>query len=165
MSNDAQLRDVRATLTTYLDEVLSLRFGYQPPKPGQPLSTHLDTLLDVRQRLDRIEELLVRAVQVRGVARRKAEHATAVADDAFDKAIHNARLGAAGEFTSAKERTAEANLDSLDTRREARSANLLAEYCDQHVELLKLTHRGLDSARHDLLTTMRVFHVESALER
>src|SRR6188768_2354030 len=94
-------------LSVYLDEALVLRAGAGfPPIDGGP-SDILPSLIDVRQRLDRVEELLRSALVVRANVAADHDLAKAEADDAFDTEITAARSGRGdGEFTTARERHA-----------------------------------------------------------
>jgi hypothetical protein len=156
--------EVRVALDGMVAEALALRYAAEPVKPGSTPALFVDALIDLRQRLDRVEELYGKALRVRGQARRGAEQTEAVAQDAFDTAML-AGQDTREEFSSARERNAEANLAALSERRAARSGALLAGYCDEAVELLRLTYRGLEGARQDILAAMRLFQFESALER
>ncbi len=126
------------------------------------------TLRDVRGRQDRIEELLRNTMRLRARIQRAAQLKQHALDDATDTALHE-RRGAAvtpgGEFSSARERTAEANLVTIDLRFAARDAQQLAHRCDEAVEVLRLTHRGLDGVRQDVHALLRATAFESHLER
>lgn len=160
--------DLRTAIEGYVREALDLRFAGELPKPGLDGALLTGLLLDVRQRLDRVEELLARALRIRGHARRQADHVSAVAEDALDGAIVRARTAPAirgDEYSSAKERLAHANLQVLDERRAARAAAELAHHCDEAVDLLRLTQRGLESTRHDHLALLRALQFESTMDR
>lgn len=164
MSDD----DVRAALSAYAAEVLVLRFDGELPGPEAGPGDLLSTLLDVRRRLDRIEELHARAIRIKGQVHRKAAFATAVADDAWDTAAQSRRTAPVirgDEYSSARERTAEANLATVNERVAARKASALATDCDVFVDVIRLAHRGLDGTRHDLLAMLRTLQFETVLER
>lgn len=160
--------DVRAVLAGYITEALDLRFSGESLKPGASPAEVLDNLYGVRLRLDRIEELHARALRVKARAQRAATLATATADDAFDRAAQTRRTAPVirgDEFSSARERTAEANLATLDERIAARQATDLAHHTDEAVDVIRLVHRGLDGVRHDLHTVLRAMTLETNLER
>ena len=125
-------------------------------------------LQDVRARQDRVEQLLSQAIQVRSAARRAAAALAAVADDAWDEAIKRTRarpVQPGGEYTSARERHADANLTIIDQRHAARAAADTADRCDELTELIRMIHRGLDTTRTDLHALLRTLTFESHLER
>lgn len=160
--------ELRNALTTMVAEALDLRFGGKIPAAGASLAEIEDALLDIRRRLDRIEELLGRAIRAKARAARAAALATHTADDAWDKAIHGQRTAPVmrgGEYSSAKERHAEANLATMTERIAARNAADLVAVCDEAAEVLRLAWRGMDGARQDLLALMRSTAFESHLER
>lgn len=156
---------VSETLEAYQREALELRFGAELPKGETPPDGYLDALIDVRRRLDRVEELHSQALRIKGRLRRAADHAAAVAQDAFDGKAVAARRTGRDEYTSAAERSAEANLASIDERRMARTARALADYAEEAVSVLALAHKGLDSTRHDLHSAIRLLTFERSLDR
>ena len=160
---------LRAALDGYTSEALTLRFAADP-LPGSHATPQqiLGALTDTRRRLDRLEELLGFAIRLRAATHRVHAQATATHDDAWDAAVvdeRNAPVARGGDYTSARERHAYANLAVLDHRHTQRRAADLLSSCDEAVDLLKLTHRGLDGVRHDLGTILRTITFESTLER
>lgn len=160
--------EIRDRLDAYLREALELRFAGEHPNPGAGPAAVLASLLDVRVRLDRVEELLVQTLRIRARARSAADHAEAVAADAWDRSVDGARSAPVvrgDEYSSAKERYAAANLAVLDLRIAGRSAQDLAGACESAVDVLRLTHRGLEGVRHDYLAIIRSQQFESTLDR
>lgn len=160
--------ELRTALSTMMAEALDLRLGVKLPAAGSGLIEIEQSLLDVRRRQDRIEELLGNAIRAKARCHRAANHATAAAHDAFDQALQAARSGPVmrgGEYVSAKERQAEANLATMSARIAQRNAEDLHMVCEEAVDLLRLTWRGIDGARQDLLTLIRSAAFESHLER
>lgn len=160
--------DALTILKNYLTEALDLRFGHELPGPQATPQDIFTALLDVRQRLDRIEHFLAAATRARHRTRAAVDLATAVAEDAWDEQIHQQRqapVSTGPDYTSAKERHAEANLATMDQRRAVRAAAATHHAVDEVFEVLKLTHRGLDGTRHDLLGILRGLQIETALER
>lgn len=160
--------DVQAALNGYLQQALALRFDGEPPSLHATPKELLDALLDTRHRLDRAEAILGRAIRLRARAHRASAAATAVADDAWDWAVQRARsapVTRGGEYSSARERHADANLAVLDVRRAARAATDLVSSCDEATDVIRLAHRGLADLRYELLTVLRTLQFESHLER
>lgn len=156
-----------------VEEALKLRFGAAVPAFDADPAVVLAALQDARRRLDRVEELLAASLRIKAAAERDRSLAQARLDDEWDTKINEARDGRRGvavirerdEFSSAKERVAEANLATLELRRTAREATDIHTQCAAQVDVLRLVHRGLDGIRHDLLTTLRTLAFESTLDR
>jgi len=160
--------DFTTLLTGHVRETLDLRLGAELPHPQATPSEVLAGLQDIRRRIDRVEELLSQVMRARARAQRAATLAQAEADDAWDEAIRRVRsapLQAGGEYSSARERHAEANLAILDRRHAARRAAELAHQCDEATDVIRLAHRGLDGVRQDCLAILRALAFESHLER
>lgn len=156
---------IKSTLDGYVAEALQLRFDAQPPKPDASSAVLIDTLTDARIRLDRIEELYSKALQLRGQARRAAAISDAVAKDASAQAAHANRQVRRDDYTTGEERHAEVMLQVMQEIRAARELELLRQQCDEAVELLRLTHRGIEGVRQDVLALIRLFQFESTLDR
>ncbi len=153
---------------TFLAEANQLRAVDPLPDTQAPPHEVHAYLLDVRRRLDRLEEILALATRARAVAKRKATLATAKADEDWDSAvltIRNRPVRRGDEYSSARERAAEANLECLLARRAARRATESLSHADELVDVLRLLHKGLDGVRQDTLTTLRLVQFESHLER
>ncbi len=155
-------------VTGYLAEARTLReVGPLPGVAASPVDV-VGFLVDVRARQDRVEELLVQAIRLRAAAQRAAAQLSAQADDAWDTAVRRVRsapVQSGGEYSSARERHAEANLAILDQRHAARTATDIAHRCDEIADLIRLTHRGLDTTRADAHALLRTLAFESHLER
>lgn len=134
------------------------------PKPGDGPVKVYETLLLVRANLDRVEEILSRAMTVRSGAELSAREAADAAGDELDKRI-KARAARARDFEGARERLAEANLDALGERTAARTAQKLADMAASIEARIRLAHRGLDSLRNDLNTALRYLPWENSLDR
>jgi len=148
-------------------EAIKLRAGAVLGGSNEPAYLAVD-LREVRGRQDRIEELLRNAVRLRARVQRAAQLTQHRLDDATDQALHTNRTASVtplGEYSSARERTAEANLATIDLRVAARDAHQLAHRCDETVDVLRLTHRGLDGVRQDIHALLRASAFESHLER
>lgn len=160
--------DIKAVCDGIIEEALDLRFGAKiPVHPAAP-STILETLLDVRARLDRVDELLAKALRMHSAVQEALTVATAEYDDAWDQEItrlKNSPVRQGSEYTTAKERHAEANLATLNLRFKVRSTERVARHCQSAVDLVRLTNRGLESVRQDLRTWLDGLRYESHLDR
>lgn len=156
------------SLETFIEEARALReVDPMPDTQAPPHEVHT-YLLDVRRRLDRIEQILALATRARAHAKRQAATATAAADDDWDAAVtrlRNQPVRRGDEYSSARERAAEANLECLSARKNARSATDALSHADELLDVVRLLHKGLDGIRQDTLTTLRLVQFESHLER
>lgn len=158
--------EVRRVLDEYNNESVGLRMGAKLPGAHATTETLLDCLLDVRQRLDRVEELLGNALRLRTESHRQHTACRIVADDAWDQvAVQQRQSSVRDEYSSAKERTAATNLEVLDLRRAERKAEQLTRICDAAVEFLRLRYRGLADVRQDVLQIIKARQFESSLDR
>lgn len=149
-------------------EVKDLRGRAEMPPATAPPQEVLDTLLVVRGCLDRIEGILSELVQLRSYFQRNLQAEKDAADEAWDTSNAQARRAAAGrapDYLGAKERYADANLETLEHRRQVRRAEDLFSLADNAVEVVRISHRGLDGTRQDLVTWLRTLQFESSLER
>jgi hypothetical protein len=150
-----------------LDEARRLR-AVELPGPHASVADLQAALVEVRGRLDRIEALLARTIRRRlaSLLRRNALRDTY--DDAFDRSLaaksrQPVRVG--DEYTSAKERHAEAKLTAIDDLRSLRGAEGEFSVMESSLEEMRLIYRGLDGARLDLHVLLRAVAFESHLER
>lgn len=164
------MSDDGPTLVDVLDrtvnECIQLRVGAQLPRPDASTGELLEALLDVRSRLDRVEELLAATLQLRGMAARKHAVLRIQVDDAWDEvAVRQRNHAVRDEYASAKERSAATNLEVLDLRRLERTADFDSRRCDEAVDIVRLRLRGLQEVRQDILAVVRIRQFESAMER
>lgn len=160
------MTDVDGLLDKYVSEARKLRLEVALPGAHAGGVQLLECLLDVRSRLDRMEELLGNALRLRGSAVRRHAAVRAEAEDAWDQAAYRARsTGVRDEYSSAKERTAATNLEVLDLRRAERAADADARACDAAVEQIRLSYRGLSDVRQDVHLVVRARQFESTLDR
>lgn len=157
------------TLDELIEEARTLRagIGAMPGTEAAPVDVH-EYLLDARRRLDRVEQILSSAIRVRARVRRAHAEASAEVEDAWDEAITRIRSSPVrrnDEYSSAKERAAEANLHTIAVRRAARLTADALSRAEEAVEVLRLLHKGLDAARYDALVLLRLVQFESHLER
>ncbi len=158
----------QAAADVYLREARALRAVDPLPDAQAPPHEVHGYLLDVRRRLDRLEQILALATRARALAKRTATEALTTADEAWDEACMKIRTNPVrrgDEYSSARERAAEANLACLSTSRAARRAAESLAHADELLDVLRLLHKGLDGVRQDTLTTLRLVQFESHLER
>jgi len=146
--------------------VADLRAGLTLPALGDGPGGLLEVLVDVRSRLDQVEEFLTQLTRLRGAARRAARQAKDAADDGWNASVTGGqrRRGDFGE-AAPRERYAQADLAVLDRRREERRMAYRVSVAEEAVELTQLAYRGLSDTRRDLHVLLRAIEIEHSLER
>ncbi len=167
--NDQEAQDIESTLLGFMEEAYRLRFGTTAsPIPGEGMPELLAKLLNVRRSMDRVEELLFKSLRIRARIERINTSVQADVDDKWDQAVKNTRSSSVlrgSDMVGPRERYADANLTTLEIRREARRVAALASTAGEAVDVIKLALRGLDSMRQDLNTAFRAMSFEANLER
>lgn len=123
-----------------------------------------DLLLRVRARSDRVDELLAKATQAKARAKRAQDEAAFSADRAIMEATKT-RAARRAEFSSGREREAEAKLDAFEERRLAHQAGRLVSVTAEAYEVINQIHWQLDAIRKDLRAILHALQFESGLER
>lgn len=154
--------NVRGIVNQHVTEALGLRYQSSPLEPGMAPQAVLNSLIAVRQRLDRVDEIYTTMIRLRGSAQRAADRSKAVADEAWDAAAAEYR---AGEFEGPRERYARHNLRTIAQQRASRQAKEIYELCREGFDVVQACQRGLDGVRQDHLTYLRSLQFESHLER
>ena len=174
--SDADLAALEGQFASWVEEALSLRFevdpagGYQlllPPSESPP-QVVLDSLIHVRQRLDRVEGILASVQRAVGRVARILSAKKFEFEGAWDEAVRSQRSrparGSGDGFVAPRERYAEANLETLLVRRELHRLELLAQSGETALSTVRLCHRGLNSLREDHGMMLRAMGIGSRLE-
>lgn len=160
---DLPLSQLEQQVVAWAAEALDLRFGASPlPPSGSGPHVLQDSLVVLRQRLDRCEGLMAAVIQARGRSRRASTEGKNLAEDAWGHAIHGMPKR---EYEGPRERYAEASLLSFEQQRESRQAARLLDVVQESYDVVKLSMDGLSSLRYDHVAALRAFSFESSLER
>lgn len=168
---DIPLSDMEKVLAKWATEAVEMRHG-EAGDPDGKLSTGSDEspmealqfLRRVRQRADRVDELLQAAKRARGRVRRALAEASFQADNAMDTEIQKQAVKRV-EFSAASERKVEAKLATFEKRREEHLARRLVDVAEESVDVINQMHWSLDAIRKDLRGTLHALQFESSLER
>lgn len=170
---DVPLNQTETIVMDWAKEALELRHGTAGDPKGKlsgwgstedsPAEIQ-DYLLRIVARADRVGELLAKATLAKGRARRAKEAAAFEADLALIKAT-SVHAGKRVEFSAAREREADAKLDSLEERRKAHHADRLVSVTYDAYEVINQVHWQLDALRVDARTRLRALQFESGLDR
>lgn len=145
----------------WIREAVELRRTIRLPSYELGTAEAIESLSCVRQALDRVEALMVTATRLRAEVARRSETATAIAQDAWDEAAKNSRIG---EYSSARERAADANLRTLGQLRDQRQRAEQLSIAKEAVDILYIIHRGIDGIRMDLHRVLGSMTVQRSLE-
>lgn len=161
---DVPLSELELQVSGWVAEALQIRFEGTPSLPvdATVASEIMQVLLDVRQRLDRLEGLLGVARRAKGRAHRASRTGRWEADTSWDQAVVAIPRR---EYEGPRERYAEASLASLVQQRTARAGENLSSVADEAYDVIKMAHDGMSSLRYDLVAMLRGFGFESSLER
>lgn len=170
-SFDIPFSDIEKQVMDWVREAIELRHG-AAGDPDGPLTTGseetpreaLAYLRRVRQRTDRVDELMTRTIRAKGRARRVRDEATFHADNALTTAVVE-RGTHRKEFSAFRERESEAKLDSFEERRLAHQAARLVDVTSEAYDVINGIHWQLDAIRKDLRSTLNALQFEATLER
>lgn len=144
-------------------EVYELRFGVTPFDRTTP-EGYVNLLVDVRRRIDRIEEILILLTTLRGQALRGFTILNAEYDFAWDKSAQAINRAGNMERCGPRERYAENNLAAFEEARARREADLRYKELDAAVDAVRIAHRGLDGVRSDVTVALRAQSLQTSLE-
>ena len=120
-------------------------------------------LMVCRGLLDRVEELQGQVLLFRGRVEKALAQREGAVEDA-EVAAYQGKL-TKGDYTSAKERSVEFALHSLDEKRKVRAAQILLGEVRTAYEYIKMVYWGIDGTRKETDTRLRAITLASALER
>lgn len=170
---DIPFTDLESQLMEWVKEALDIRHGeYNDPEgklslplPSLGTGAILNSLLRVRSRLDRVDELVAKVTQAQYRIARAEASAKFDAEEAWDRAAQRNRAANVGQFTTGKERAADASLDSFEQKRTAHQASRLVSVATEALAVIKHAYWGLNALREDHNTLLRTLQFESSLER
>lgn len=156
---------VRGQCDQWVQLAMALRFS--PDRwPGAQASPSdvKDALVDVRSRLDQMENLLVSVMALRSGSAAGAREAEQRAEDAWDRQAEAERHRPRPEYQGSRERYAYWNLAIRAERANAREARDLADYVRGIHDVIRVAYDGLNETRRDLVSRLTHFRWESNLE-
>ncbi len=170
---DLPFTEVEQRVQDWVKEALDLRFKDAGDPEGPLNALEYDTmptvmnalLLRVRQRSDRVDQLLMNVTRARARAKRVKATAIFNAEIAYDTAMQANANKRTREFVTAAERNADAALDSLTQKRVAHHAQRAVDVTEEAYEVIKGVHWQLDAIRKDLRAAIHQLQFEAGLER
>jgi hypothetical protein len=170
---DIPFEGIEIKITEWVSEALDLRYAAAGDPEGPLRAPELtDTPEDIRLalirsrlRADRVEELMAKITQARSRVKLARDQAKFAADQAYDEATRKNQTTRRAEFVTAREKHADASLDSIEQRRIAHQAARLVEVADMAHEVVNRVHWSFEGIRKDLRSTLHALQFESSLER
>lgn len=163
-----RLNPVKEELKNLVAEAQELRSEVFLPEVQATPTEHLEALHEVRQVLDRVEEIYIRTIKLRAAVTVMHNQISNGHDDSWDEIVSkskNAAVQKGSDFTGPRERYAEANMMTIESKRRVRIVSEVLDFCGTMVEIVKIIKYGLEGVRGDVLAMIRVWQIESSLER
>lgn len=142
---------LKETLVELIEDSIRIRFDFNAVQFGAgPVELHR-ALVESQEKLTELENLLSRAIRAKALLDRQTALIKMQFQEAWDRAISkpNKRL-TLSEYATGKEKSAEANLATLDQARTLRQAEELQSFSVEAVDIIRLHYYGLDKVRQDI---------------
>ena len=128
---------------------------------SDPQELH-EALILARKATDQLELALIHGMNLLRSAEAELDIARAEVEEAEINALDGVKNT---QFSSAKEKAVEFNLRSLEERKAEREALNNYKQAKHVVDVLRLLHKGVDSARYDLKARLDAVTLTRAIER
>jgi chromosome segregation ATPase len=163
---EAAEKTIRETCASMLARASQERKFTRPHSGASPGEVH-EAMLEVRTRLDSLEEMRATLLGLAAGARAEVRQAEAEVQDAWDKLAdsQDGRQSISGEFLGKEERYARWNIRVLPLRRELRRLQRVADLVAATEAQVSTYYFGLRDLQGELKATMRYLEFESVLER
>jgi hypothetical protein len=143
-------QELRSELEILIEEAVETRLGFGGVEFGAGPVELNRALVDVQQTLSRLEIYLSRAIRLKAKMDRQEAHVRMTWQEAFDKALTKKKANFGSDFTTGKEKSAEANLASFNEARTLRMIQEDQSFATEAVDVVRLHYYGLDKARQDI---------------
>ena len=153
--------DLESKLAALATEAKELRESVVEPKQTDSVSTMHASLLAARRALDRLEAIVADVGRLRARARARVAEAKDEFDEATIQAMQKSKIG---EYSSAEERRMTYKAASFDQFRALRQAEKQEALISEVYDYCYMRYRGLDGARKDLDTRIRLITLQTSLE-
>jgi len=144
-------QELQTELTKYIEAVIQARFEFQNPDFSADVVEIHSALVAVQEVLTSIENYLSRSMRAKSAADRRVSLFRMQWQEVWDKAIVNAgKRPSFGDYSTGKERAADANLAAFEEARQLNQAEELLSFANEAVDIIRLHYYGLDKIRQDL---------------
>lgn len=150
------------TLKTWRTEAAELRASVEVSDVTASLDTLHAQLVASRRAQDRLEAILADAGLVRARLRKLVSELEGVYEDKWRDAMNATRIG---EYASAKEKDATYATQALQELVNVRRAKRMLADAEEVYDYVQVKHRGMDSARRDIDSRIRMISLAAQLER
>jgi hypothetical protein len=162
------MEEIEKKIAELLAEALSLRSSSSMPYSEASPQVVLNSLLDNRQRVDRLEALYLQVIQIRARLSRRTSAVKAESEDAWAEALASMKAQGArnrDQYEGPRERYAEADLATLELKRKARKAEELLNIAVEADDVIKTALRGLNEVIQDHRIWIRSLQFQTYLEK
>lgn len=165
-----EIKDPTAFITAqsgaWLAEVGKLATVRMPVLEAPP-QNYRAALLLARANLDRLQEIMLQVMILRGGAERKALQCEQAAEDRWNELAAQANQTGTGarDYEGAKERYARFSVQCFPQTRTARQWRLAADMAKELSEQIRTVYFGMKDVRGELLEHLRTLVLESSLDR
>jgi hypothetical protein len=144
-------QELQKKLESYLEKSIETRFEFSIPEFGTgPVELHR-SLVEVQESLNILERYLSNSVRAKAKLDRDEARVKMVWQEAWDRAISATnKKPSFGDYTTGKEKAAEANLATLTEARSLRQLQDMQSFANEAVEVIRLHYYGLDKIRQDI---------------
>ncbi len=144
-------QELQDKLTEYLENSISIRFDFIIPEFGDgPVDLH-NALVNIQRSLTYLEDYLSKSMRAKLMLERKLNSAKMNYQESWDKAIvKTLNRPTLSEYSTGKERAAEANLATLTQVIALRKLEEVKSFADEAVDIIRLHYYGLDKVRQDI---------------
>jgi hypothetical protein len=144
-------QELQTSLESFIEQTLHTRFEFAVPDFGAgPVELHR-ALVEIQTALSTVERFLSDSVRAKASVDRREAHVRMVWQEAWDRAISATnKKPSFGDYTTGKEKAAEANLATLNEARTLRSLQELQSFATEAVDVIRLHYYGLDKIRQDI---------------
>lgn len=146
-----ELDKLQGELEKYMEAAIDLRFQFQVPNFSSGPVELNSSLVQVQEVLTSLERILSDSVRAKAALDRKTSHAKMVWQEAWDTAMSaEGKKPKFGDFTTGKEKSAEANLAAFNEARILRRLEETQSFANEAVDIARLHYYGLDKVRQDI---------------
>lgn len=164
---EMDVRAVRAYMDSWTEQSIILR-QFEVPLATAPPADVLERLVEVRGKLDGLEEIYSQAIALRGTVRRGDNAAKDKERDAWDEEYQRRKQAGRfhdSDYKSGREKEAEINLAIRPVRLSSREIRDLLDAMNEVLDRLRVKYFALRDIREELLQRGRAVTFESHLDR
>lgn len=156
--------DLDPKLASMVTEAASHRWDVKIDDIGDSPSELYEGIVKLRGHQDRIEQIVVDLMRLRGRVSQAVSDRKALVDDGWDNEVVGATTFKISD-PAPRERYAHYNLKVMSKTVELRKAQKALGDVETALEIVRMYHRGIDSTRREFEARIRALTYETRLER